>query len=97
MKEMTDSEMWKKHRRAQQQRRAERLPKRVDYLMELKKEGFEIQQLTEYQFRVNRVLDIYPIHHRYHDIKKNRRGGFPHLQNFVRQFFGRKVCAAKAS
>lgn len=77
------------NREAQQERRAKRLPGRVEQLLDMKKEGFKIVELSPYQFRVNDVLDIYPIHHRYHDLKKNRRGGFGYIPTFINKFFNK--------
>lgn len=74
-------------RQEQRERREKRLPVRVELLLALRGEGFEIKELSPYQFRVNGVLDVYPIHHRFHDIKKNVRGGFSYIPTFVRRFF----------
>jgi hypothetical protein len=81
------SEQWKEHREAQQKRRQERLPGRTEEIKNLVKEGFHIEQKTEYQFRVNEQLDLYPIHNRYHDIKANKRGSYKHVTEFVKSFF----------
>ena len=81
----SDEELWRESRAAQQERRRKRLPLRVAELMELRKAGFTIEQKTPYQFRVNGVLDIYPIHNRYHDLKTGERGGFGDVREFVRR------------
>ncbi|GAI03928.1 unnamed protein product [marine sediment metagenome] len=81
------SNVWKKYRSDQQKRRLKRLPLRTQSLLKLCKEGFKIEEKTQYHFRVNNRLDVWPIHNRYHDIKKNRRGGFRNVANFVRNFF----------
>lgn len=89
------SEYWRVTRADQRVRREERLGRRQKLLDELTEEGFEVRRLTEWQFRINGVLDIYPLHHRYHDLKKNRRGGFQHLKEFVKEFF-KKECQQKS-
>ena len=84
----SDEQPWRDSRLEQQERRRKRLPIRVAELMELKKAGFTIEQKTPYQFRVNGVLDIYPIHNRYHDLQTGERGGFRDVRDFVVQFLG---------
>src|SRR5688572_28549993 len=59
---------WKDYRQAQQDRRALRLPIRTEEILALRQDGFDVRQLTEYQFRVDGKLDLYPTHRRYHDI-----------------------------
>lgn len=63
--------------------------KRITFMLELLTEGFEIVQLTEYQFRINGRLDIYPTWAKWHDIKTNRRGSFRgiNVKLFVRGQF----------
>ena len=36
----------------------------------------DVRKLTDFQFRVDGRLDLYPIHRRWHDIKTNRRGTY---------------------
>ena len=81
------AEIYRDFRDAQKERRADRLQKRTSIVLSLRSDGFIVKELTPYQFRVNGVLDIYPLHHRFHDIKRNRRGGFKHLKKFVVWFF----------
>ena len=80
-------EMYNDRREAQQERRAKRLPLRSAEIESLKSDGFEVKQLTPYQFRVNGQLDLFPIHNRYHDIKRNVRGGYKSVVPFVKKFF----------
>ena len=40
----------------------------------LEKRGYEIKKLTRYQYRVECVLDLYPVHCRYHNIANDARG-----------------------
>lgn len=83
-------EAWREYREEQVVRRQERLPRRTAQLLTLRNEGFEIEQKSPYQFRVNGVLDVWLTHNRYHDIKANKRGGFPDVAVFVRRFFARR-------
>lgn len=48
---------------------------------------YSIKYFTQYQFRVNGVLDIYPSSQRYHDIKANKRGSYKNMEGFIDSFF----------
>lgn len=63
--------------------------RRKSYFQELIDSGYHVEQMTEWQFRVNGVLDIYPKNARWHDIKRQKRGGFQgkNLARFVRKYF----------
>jgi len=74
-------------REAQKERRAERLPKRAAEILALADQGFSVECVTEYQYRINGRLDLYPTHNRYHDVLKNRRGGYRNATEFVKSFF----------
>lgn len=76
MEDMSDGELWREYRRAQQQRRAARLPIRTQEILKLRAKGFDVRELTEFQFRVDGALDLYPIHRRYHVLKTGKRGGY---------------------
>ena len=80
-------EEWDTYKEEQKKRRAERLPRRSRELLSLRKEGFKIEQKTRYHFRVKDVLDVWPTHNRYHDLKNNKRGGFMDVRSFVKRFF----------
>jgi hypothetical protein len=68
--------VWKAYREAQQARRARRLPERTEEILRLRADNFRVRRLTNYQYRVDERLDLFPIHRRYHDIKVNKRGTY---------------------
>lgn len=70
-----DAEDFKEIREAQQKRRAERLVGRQKEIEELAP-IYQVKKLTPYQYRINGVLDLYPIHRNYHNIKTNKRGTY---------------------
>lgn len=45
-------------------------------ILALTQDGFKVQQLTDYHYRVDGRLDLFPIRRRYHDIRTGRRGGY---------------------
>lgn len=44
----------------------------------LHRKGYQIEQLTPYQFRVECVLDLYPRRRRFHNIANQARGEYPY-------------------
>ncbi len=67
---------WKEYRAAQQERRAARLPARTSEILHLKELGYRVRRLSDYQFRINEQLDLYPIHRRYHVLRTGKRGTY---------------------
>jgi len=54
------------------------LNKRVEDILSCDGLGdFEVKQLTPYQYRVNGILDLYPVRLKFHNIKTQKRGKFP--------------------
>jgi hypothetical protein len=43
----------------------------------LQKRGYQVHELTPYQFRVESILDLYPKRRRYHNITTQERGHYP--------------------
>lgn len=77
------SEEWKDYKQDQKDRRSERLPIRVAAINSLRELGYTVKELTEFQFRINDTVDLYPIHNRWHDIKTGKRGGCAELRYFI--------------
>lgn len=76
---------WDWYRFEQKKRREKRLPVRTEKILALKRQGYDVEQKTEYHFRVNGVLDLWPIHNRWHDLKTGERGGAKCLATFVKE------------
>ena len=53
--------------------------------MELKRQGYTIEQKTICHFRINGVVDVFPIHNRWHDLRTNTRGGAKDLPTLVKE------------
>lgn len=71
-----DTAMWRDYRQQQQARRAIRLPIRTQEILDLRAKNFRVEQLTDYQFRIDGALDLYPTHRRYHVLKTGKRGNY---------------------
>lgn len=67
------------------ERRFDRLARRTAKIMELEAEGFRIEALSPYQFRINGVVDLYPLSGRFHILKENRRGTAECLKRWVQE------------
>ena len=80
-------ETWTQWRHDQQVRRAKRLPVRTAEILALKRQGYDVEQRTDYHFRVNGRLDLWPIHNRWHDLLTQERGGAKNLARFVKERF----------
>ena len=78
-------ETWTQWKHDQQKRRAKRLPVRTEEILALKLQGYEVEQKTEYHFRINGRVDVWPIHNRWHDLKTQERGGAKNLAIFVKE------------
>lgn len=71
-----DTEMWRDYRQQQQARRRIRLPIRTQEILDLRAKNFTVDQVTEYQFRIDGKLDLYPTHKRFHNLKTGKRGHY---------------------
>lgn len=54
---------------------------------QLKQDGYTVEVKTPYHFRINSVLDVYPVNRRFHDLAKNERGTYQDIFGFVGEFF----------
>ncbi len=84
---MSESIEFDEYKEAQRERRLKRLPIRTAEILALRSEGYRVVQKTEYHFRINGTIDLWPIHNRFHILKTNQRGGAKNLAEFVRAYF----------
>jgi hypothetical protein len=82
------TEMWRDYRHEMQERARERLAIRQVEIAALAEMGYRVRALTEYQFRVNERLDLFPTRRRYHDIKTQARGRYQNPQAICRTVLG---------
>lgn len=76
---------WDQYKEDQRERRAERLPIRQKEIEALAELGYEVKKLTDFQYRINKTYDLYPIHNRWHHLKTGKRGGAYNLAEFIKQ------------
>ncbi len=75
-----DAEDFRDYRTEQKKRRANRLPIRTEEIMNLETKGYTVEKKSDYHFRINNQLDLFPIHNRFHNIKTNKRGGYRDIE-----------------
>jgi len=87
-----EKEMWRGHKEDMKKMRDSRRAQFHETIIELRNAGFEVVEITPFQYRINECLDIYPQNKRYHDIIKNERGDIRGIKfsDFVRKYFGIK-------
>lgn len=81
-----DFRAMREHRKMVSQKYRDR---RTPQILELDHEGFDVEEITPYQFRINDRLDIFPTNARWHDTEINKRGSFSgqNVKQFVRTYF----------
>src|SRR5205807_4294702 len=45
---------------------------------------YHVKPLTEYQYRINGVIDIYPVNKKWHDLRNSERGEYQELVSLVK-------------
>lgn len=91
----SDSALWKEYRRAQRQRRAARLPARTEQILGLSSFGLTVRRITDYQYRINEALDLYPVHRRFHNFRTQERGTYSAGGRAFESFVRRQLAAAR--
>ena len=89
---MQNKQQWKKHAKQMDNMRQSRRNEFWQVIKEFRRLGFEVREITPYQFRFNDCLDIYPSNKRYHELAKRSRGDIrgKSFDQFLREFFGIK-------
>jgi len=81
--ESTDE--WKQYKVEQKERRAKRLPVRQQEIEALSSLGYKVDKKNDYHYRIDDLIDVWPIHNRYHNIKTNKRGGYKNVTEFIKK------------
>jgi len=84
------SEIYEAMREERRERATARRTESAIVFLELAHGGFKVRMLTEYHYRINERLDIYPTGTKWHDIKTGKRGfyrGPRKLKEFVEKVF----------
>lgn len=76
----------KRYSAAEKLRRAENLSKGKYDLEVLVSYDYKVEQFSEYHFRINNRLDVWPTSKKYYDQRTMRKGEYDGLEKFVRQF-----------
>lgn len=81
---------WENHQEDMNKMRNRRRFQFREVIKEFRDLGFEVKEISPFQFRFNESVDIYPSNKRYHDLIKNIRGDIRDktFGQFLREFFG---------
>jgi hypothetical protein len=74
---------WDQYRKEQKERRETRLPVRQSEIESLSDLGYVVEKKTDFHYRINGTIDLWPIHNRWHNIKTGKRGGAKNLKEFI--------------
>lgn len=85
-----DIEFWRQHAKDMNAMRNRRRYQFRGDVQELRNVGFDVKEISAFQFRINDRLDIFPSNKRFHDIKTMKRGdiGNGRFCEFVKEYFG---------
>jgi DNA-binding ferritin-like protein (Dps family) len=86
-------EQWKEHEDEMNKMRSRRRYQFREIVREFRKMGFDVKEVSQFQYRFNDAIDIYPSNKRYHDLTKNVRGDIrgKSFNQFLREYFGLKI------
>lgn len=48
----------------------------AESIIALQHEGFKVERLSPFQWRINNRLDLFPTNRKYHDVIRNERGSY---------------------
>jgi len=85
------TEMWREVRHERQAERADARATWTAAIEALRALGWDVERITEYQFRVNKTLDLYPTRRRFHHIPTGRRGFYRQPLEIVYRFLSKRV------
>jgi hypothetical protein len=68
--------LWREYRKQVQAANARRLGEGVSDIASLPDAGYTVRKLSDYQFRVNEQVDLFPTHRKYHVLKTGKRGSY---------------------
>lgn len=57
---------------------------------------FDVSKLTDFQFRVNGRIDLYPMNLRFHNLATDERGFYPNDGMGLARFLGKKMRIAES-
>ena len=85
-----EKQAWRKHAKEMENMRNTRRFQFRQVIREFEAMGFEVKEVSQYQYRFNDCIDIFPSNRRYHDLKTHKRGDIrdKNFNQFLREYFG---------
>ena len=87
----TETEFWREHKAELKKRKEERRIPRIRQILGLRSEGYKVDQLTPYQFRVNDEVDLYPTNNRYCLLRYQRWGRYRDAVELIKKIIKPKT------
>jgi len=86
-KRETEEKIQAKHQAIRWAKRAQKQEDFWDSMKQRLEAKYHVRYLTQYQWRINDVVDIYPTNRLYHDLVKNERGSYEDMHKFLTKHF----------
>lgn len=85
-----EKQTWRDHAEQMNNMRNRRRFQFYEIIKEFKRMGFDVREVSPFQYRFNDCIDIFPSNKRYHDLKKRERGDIrgKNFNQFLREYFG---------
>ena len=85
-----EKQAWREHADKMTNMRNRRRSQFGEVIREFENMGFEVKEVSRFQYRFNDCVDIFPSNKRYHDLKTHKRGDIrgKGFNQFLRDYFG---------
>lgn len=89
------SEAWREYGAEKRRKRQVRRAQGTEAILKLEKLGFAVKAISDYHFRIDGVLDLYPTNGKWHHVSTGRRGRFKSARKVTLDLIGRKSKEAR--
>lgn len=80
-----DTDDWKAFNAENNVRKINRRKEQTEEITRLAQKGFLVVKITDYQYRINAILDIYPTNKKFHNIATGKRGKYFFLSQLIQK------------
>jgi hypothetical protein len=88
-----EKQAWRDHAKQMNNMRNARRYQFKEVIADFERMGFEVKEVSPFQYRFNDCVDIFPSNKRFYDLKTRERGDIrgKNLNQFLREYFGLAV------
>ena len=79
-----------------EEKRAEKEAEFWESMKRRLEEKYEVKYLTDYQWRINGEIDLYPVNRRFHILATNKRGDYSDMHEFLAKHYENKTIIVNA-